>query len=238
MPAMKDKIALVTGAGRGIGAATALLLAEEGYKVVLASRTTSELEEVGAQIQAKGGKCVISTIDLADDVAVNDLFSLIQKNEGRLDVLVNNAAIFEAAPFTHFPIETYDLMMKVNVRAPFLLSQKAFQMMQELGGGTIVNISSLAGIRGTKKYPNFSAYTVSKHAIVGLTEALAEEGKPFRIRVNCVAPGPVDTAMLKKAVPEITDAVKPYDIAKIVTFFCTDKSEDITGTIYEVHTHA
>jgi 3-oxoacyl-[acyl-carrier protein] reductase len=130
--------------------------------------------------------------------------------------------------------------MRINVRGSFLCAKEAFKHMK-VGkrGGSIVNISSLAGIRGTEKFPGLSSYTVSKFAVIGLTESIAVEGKPHGIRANCIAPGAVKTRMLKEAAPELKTTTKPEDIAKTVLYLCDDTwSGHLTGSLVEVFSNS
>ncbi len=237
----KNKIAIITGSGRGIGASTAEVLAESGAKVVLTSRSISQLQEVSERIEKHFGKnhCLIFAGDIGDEDFVSHLFQEVEKQWGAIDILINNAATLEMGDFPDFKTESWDETMRVNLRGPFLCSRFAFQaMIRSKRGGCIVNLSSLGGIKGTEKFPGLSAYTVSKHGIVGLTESLAVEGKKHNIRVNCVAPGAVETTMLKKAAPFLKTKTKPEDIAKIILFLCDEQqSKALTGSVLEIHSN-
>jgi len=236
--ALKDKVAIVTGGGRGIGAATARLFASEGAKVVIASRTETELAQVAQEIEGKygQGRVLPLMLDVSDEAQVEELFAKTAQTFGPVDILVNNAATIEVKKFAEMDTETWDNVMKVNVRGPFLCSRAAFRQMGESGrGGAIVNLSSLSGIRGVEKFPGMSTYVVSKHAIVGLTEILAVEGKPLGIRVNCVAPGAVETAMLKKAAPFLKTSTTPEDVARTILFLADNQqSRHLNGAIIEI----
>ena len=138
---------------------------------------------------------------------------------GRLDILINNAAVLLSGSFAEMAMRDWDQIMAVNLRGAVLCAQQAFRLMQERGGA-IVNVSSLGGVANTEKFPGYAAYTVSKFALTGLTEALAAEGKAQNIRVNAVAPGAVDTAMLRQAAPHLRTRTTPADVAKIIAFLC------------------
>jgi len=138
---------------------------------------------------------------------------------GRLDILVNNAARLISGPFATLAMRDWDELMAVNLRGAVLCARQAFRLMAERGGA-IVNVSSLGGIANTEKFPGYAAYTVSKFALTGLTEALAAEGKDCGIRVNGVAPGAVDTAMLRQAAPHLCTRTTPADVAKVIAFLC------------------
>lgn len=192
MGALDGKVAIVTGAGRGIGAATARLFAAEGAKVVLASRSQEQLETTAAQIGAETevGQVITVPTDISEEAQVEALFQRSLEEFGPLDILVNCAATIEVRPFIEMDLAIWQEVMATNVNGTFLCSRAAFRQMNESGkGGSIVNLSSLSGVRGPEKFPGFSAYIVSKYGVLGLTESLAVEGKPYRIRVNCVAPG-------------------------------------------------
>lgn len=212
-------VALVTGGGRGIGQATAEVLAGKGAHVIVASRTEPELTAVVAQMQAAGLRASAWVLDVADEPAVKAAFAGIAAQFGRLDILVNNAAILLSGPFAEMAMSDWDRLMAINLRGAALCAQQAFLLMQECGG-SIVNVSSLGGVPNTEKFPGYAAYTVSKFALTGLTEALAAEGKTLRIRVNGVAPGAVDTAMLRQAAPHLRTRTTPADVAKVIAFLC------------------
>jgi 3-oxoacyl-[acyl-carrier protein] reductase len=240
-PGLEDKVAIVTGGGRGIGAATAALLAADGARVVLASRTVDELIATGRRIAARVGAERVLTLptDLAQETAVVALFEKTIERFGDLHILVNNAGMFVGGDFAELDVETWDRVQAVNVRGAFLASREAFRRWRVLGhGGAVVNMSSLGGIRGTQKFPGFTAYTVSKFALVGLTESLAVEGKPLGARVNCVAPGAVDTQMKDEAAPFLRTQTTADDVARTVRFLCDDEeSRALTGAVIEINSN-
>lgn len=222
-------VALITGGGRGIGRATAEMLAGKGVHVIVASRTEPELAATVAAIQSAGFRASAVVLDVADDQAVTAAFTAIAAQFGRLDMLVNNAAMLFSSPFADMAMSDWDRLMAINLRGAVCCAQQAFRLMQERGG-SIVNLSSLGGIAHTEKFPGYAAYTVSKFAVTGLTEALAAEGKPYQIRVNGVAPGAVDTAMLRQAAPHLRTRTTPADVAKIIAFLCDPaESGSMTG---------
>ncbi len=238
--ALENKVAIVTGAGRGIGAATAQLFAREGAKVALASRSEAELEEVLAQIVQLSGQAVAIPTDVSDEAQVQHLFDTVRDTFGPVDILVNNAAVIEVRDFAEMDLATWEHVMGINVRGPFLCSRAAFRQMIEAGkGGAIVNLTSLSGVRGPEKFKGFSAYVVSKYGVLGLTEILAVEGKPYGIRVNSIAPGAVDTVMLKKAAPFLNTNTTPEDIAGTIFYLADDKqSRHISGANIEIFSNA
>ncbi|HEX2912862.1 MAG TPA: SDR family oxidoreductase [Chloroflexia bacterium] len=234
--ALEHKVAIVTGAGRGIGAATARLFAREGARVVLASRSQEELDSVVAEIKQAGGEALAVLTDVSNEQQVQALFEKTLETYGPLDILVNNAATVENKPFIEMDLETWEHVMAVNVRGPFLCSRAAFRQMISAGkGGAIVNLSSLSGVRGPEKFPGTSSYVVSKYGVMGLTEVLAVEGKPYGIRVNCVSPGAVDTVMLKKAAPFLKTQTTPDHVARTIFHLADDtQSGHVTGANIEI----
>ncbi len=240
--ALEGRIAVVTGAGRGIGAATAKLFAREGAKVALASRSQEQLEAVSHEIEAElgPGRTLIVPTDISDETQVQNLFKQVLNSFDGLDILVNNAATIEVRDFIEMDLATWEGVMAVNVRGPFLCSREAFRHMSQIGkGGVIVNLSSLSGVRGPEKFPGMSAYVVSKYGVLGLTEILAVEGKPYNIRVNCVSPGAVDTVMLKKAAPFLKTNTAPEDVARTIFFLADNtQSHHISGANIEIFSNA
>ena len=234
---LQQQIALITGGGRGIGAATAEALARKGAHVIVASRTEAELTATVARLRAAGLGASSLVLDVADDAAVDAAFDRIATEFGRLDILVNNAAILLSGTFAEMTMADWDRLMAVNLRGAVLCARQAFRLMQERGG-SIVNVSSLGGVPGTEKFPGYAAYTVSKFALTGLTEALAAEGKACNIRVNGVAPGAVDTDMLRKAAPHLRTRTTPADVAKVIAFLC-DPAESgcMTGAMLTINSN-
>jgi NAD(P)-dependent dehydrogenase (short-subunit alcohol dehydrogenase family) len=234
----KGRIAVVTGGGRGIGAAAAHALAGAGAKVALVARTRSELETVAREINERfgAGTAWFEAVDVGDETQVRSLFKKIRKDLGPVDILINNAGIFVKAELENHSAEDWDRVFAVNVRGAFLCSREAFAHFKEgKRGGSIVNLSSLAGVRGTEKFPGLSSYVASKFAVVGLTEALAVEGRPHGIRVNCVAPGAVDTEMMRKAVPHLKTKTNPGDVAGTLLYLCDPaRSGPVSGALIEI----
>jgi len=236
-PPLRGQVALITGGGRGIGAATAEALARKGARVIVASRTQTESTATVARIQADGLDATPILLDVADEAAVDAAFAKIAVEFGRLDMLVNNAAMLLSGPFAEMPMVDWDRLLAVNLRGAVLCARQAFRLMRERGG-TIVNVSSLGGVPGTEKFPGYAAYTVSKFALTGLTEALAAEGREYRIRVNAVAPGAVDTTMLRQAAPHLRTRTGPADVARVIAFLC-DPAESgcMTGATLAIHSN-
>ncbi len=242
MRRLDNQIAIITGGGRGIGAATASLFVKEGARVIITSRSEDQLTETAAEIASQSNDDCIHyfAADVSDEEQVAALFAETQSRFGAPDILINNAAVITVKPFDEFTVDEWDQMMAVNLRGPFLCSRAAFKAMQVSGkGGSIVHISSLAGIRGTEKFPGMSGYVVSKHGVIGLTESLSVEGRQHNIRVNCVAPGAVETQMLRDAAPHFKTETVPDDIAQAILYLSDPvQAASITGAVIEVHSNA
>jgi len=236
--ALEEKIAIVTGASRGIGAATAQLFAQEGARVVLASRNEAELSKVAEEVNRQWGQSQALAVptDVSDETQVKHLFEITKANFGPLDILVNNAGVVEVRDFVAMDLETWEKVISTNLRGSFLCSREAFcQMIASGKGGAIVNMTSLGGVRGPEKFKGLSAYVVSKYGVLGLTDILAVEGKSYGIRVNSIAPGAVDTSMLKKAAPFLKTKTGRHDIAKTILFLADDRqSGHISGANIEI----
>ena len=188
--ALEGKTALVTGASSGLGRATAVALARAGADVALVARSADELDNTGEEVSKTGRRALTLPADLArEDEAAGAVGKTVEAF-GRVDVLVNAAGIDVPGTVEDLDVGGWDLTLSVNLRAPFLLSKAAFPHMREAGGGTIVNVSSVAGKKG---WANASAYCASKFGLTGLTQALADEGKEHGIRAIVLYPGAMAT---------------------------------------------
>ena len=214
---LRDTVVLVTGASRGLGAAMAIALAEEGAHVIAAARSVGSLEEVAAQ-----GHGRISTIeaDMSDEASVAAVVPEVIARHGRIDGLINNAGIAPAGRFVDQDPQIWRDALAVNVVAPMLLAQAAGRHMIEQGGGRIVNIASTTGVRGK---PHLVGYSTSKGAVVRMTEALAAEWARHNVQVNCIAPGAFVTEA-QKAVTESAD-LHARRVAKIPAGRMADPGE-------------
>jgi NAD(P)-dependent dehydrogenase (short-subunit alcohol dehydrogenase family) len=188
---LDGKTALVTGAGRGIGRAVALALAAAGAELVLVSRTPSELDEVEHEIASGGGQARTLPFDVTRSDAVRDAFGDL----GRLDILVNNAGLNRPQPFLEVDEPTLDLLLRLNVRAAFIVAQAAARLMVAQGGGVIINMSSQMGHVGSER--DRTVYVMTKHAVEGLTKAMAVELAPKGVRVVSIAPTFITTPLTK-----------------------------------------
>lgn len=231
---IQHKIAVITGAGRGIGRATALRFAREGAHVVLFSRTREPLEETARLVREASDSALAVAGDVAREEDVRALFQRVHAAYGRVDILVNCAGVVMVRPFAEMDAASWDHVLNVNLRGTFLCCQQAFAMMAQQGGGVILNISSLSGVKGVEKFPGLSAYNVSKAGVASLTEILAVEGKPLHIRVAAVSPGAVDTEMLRQAAPHLKAGMTPDELAEILLFMADDSGRVLSGTNLEI----
>ncbi len=235
---IKDRVAIITGAGRGIGRATALRFAREGARVVLFSRSTAPLDDVAAEIVRQGYPFIAVAGDVSREEDVHALFQQTMQAFARVDILVNCAGVVAVRPFAEMDASTWDYVLDVNLRGTFLCCSEAFRIMTAQGSGVIVNLSSLSGVKGVEKFPGLSAYNVSKAGVASLTEILAVEGKAYNIRVCAVSPGAVDTEMLRQAAPHLKAGMTPEDLAEILLFMVDESGRMLSGTNLELFSNA
>lgn len=225
---MKQGAVLITGGGSGIGAACAEEFLRRGRAVVVVGRRAGRLKAVRGALALAG--------DVGDEAFARRTFAAARKRFGSVDVLVNNAALLVKKGFLDTTAAEWDAVMRTNLRGPFLFSREFFRAARP--GRAIVNIGSLGGVQGTEKFPGLSAYTVSKYGISGLTAALAVEARPLGVAVFCVAPGAVDTAMLRKAAPGIRAGAVPADVARVVADLCESSDPALlSGAIIPLDTN-
>ncbi|MGY8667119.1 SDR family oxidoreductase [Bradyrhizobium sp. UFLA05-109] len=241
MTSSPQKVALVTGAARGIGLATARKFLTEGWHVALLDIEGELLAHAVAAI-GQGEATLALTCDISDSTAVGAAMKAVEQRFGRLDALVNNAGVAVFAPLMETSDEDWSRVLEVNLTGPFISTKAAVPLMREAGGGAIVNITSISAVRASTLR---SAYGTSKAGLAHLTKQLAVELAALNIRVNAVAPGPVDTAMAKQVhTPEIRadyhDAIPlnryglEEELAEAIFFLCSDRSSYITGQILAV----
>ncbi|MGI8609125.1 MAG: SDR family NAD(P)-dependent oxidoreductase [Candidatus Dormibacteria bacterium] len=214
-PWLAGRVAVVTGASRGIGAATARILASAGAHVVLAARSRDALDSVAQGIVNDGGAATAVATDVSRAADVERLFAQAADLGGPA-ALVCAAGMLTRAEFEATTCETWEQTLGVNLTGTFLCCRSAFKAMRAAGVGRIVNIASLSGVYGTEKFPGLAAYNVSKYGVVGLTEAIALEGRAYGISAICISPGAVDTEMLKQANPDLRPGLTPPDVAHLI----------------------
>lgn len=231
MKKLENKIALITGAGRGIGAEISKNLAAEGATVLLASRSVDELESVAETIGELGGVSHIYPVDMSKEDSIQQLVTKVSSDFGRIDILINNAGVTHSDLLKDTSTAAWDKCMAVNAKGPFILCRECLPLMEKIDRGFIINIGSVVSIKG---YPMQSAYTASKHALRGMTLSLAEECNKSHISVHMICPGGVDTSMVGDVRPDINkeELILPEEVADIVTFITTRRGR---GIIDEFH---
>jgi NAD(P)-dependent dehydrogenase (short-subunit alcohol dehydrogenase family) len=239
---LEGKVAIVTGAATNIGRETALLFAREGARVIVADLNEEDAQSTVADIGDANGEARFVRTDVSEAEDMRTLMEVAAEKMGGIDIIVNNAGAQRSGAITDFDESEWDLLMRVNPRSCFLGAKYGVPYLRERGGGSIVNVSSLAGLKGG---PGMTAYSASKGAIIAFTRALAAELAPDNIRANCVCPGWVDTpfnepaiefmggrenqeTMVQQAVP-LQRQGRPEDIAPGILYLASDASSYITG---------
>ena len=218
---LKDKVALVTGGGRGIGKAVAIAYAHEGVKLVICARTASEIEQSAGEIRQLGTECLGLVCDVSVEDSVATLVKDLEDHFGQVDILVNNAGVMtRPVSLAELEVRKWDYTLAVNLRGTFLVTRTILPLMFRQKNGSIINVSSTIG-RGA--YANFVAYAVSKWGVEGLTQTLAAEVKSHNIRVNSVDPGYVATKLTGYA------GSRPESVTGVFVFLASDESRGITG---------
>lgn len=233
------KAAIVTGAGQGIGRAIALSLAKEGAAVALADIVAERAKSAVAEIEHHGGRAMAVKVDVTKRQEVNQMVQEVLKAFGKVDILVNNVGLSTLQSFMENTEDYWDEIIAINLKGVILCSRAALDDMIKRKYGKIVNITSTAGIRGA---PGQVVYSATKAGVIGFTRALAREVVSFNINVNCVAPGPTDTPLWKRAVqerPDLTDTIKatvpmgraglPEEVAASVLFLASDEAGWMVG---------
>jgi NAD(P)-dependent dehydrogenase (short-subunit alcohol dehydrogenase family) len=241
---LDGRVCVITGAGRGIGAAIAERFAAEGARVAILERDRLLGEETAARLAAGGAQVRFYQLDVADEASVVEIAGQVVADFGRVDVLVNNAGIGRLGPSMTFPLHYFRESLDVMVIGVFLCSREFGTAMRAAGGGVIVNISS---INGLVAFPMRLAYSAAKAAVVSMTEVLATEWAPFGIRVNSVAPGNTKTEMVQEAIDQglinidayldhtpLRRLAEPAEIAETVLYLASDRASFITGQVLTV----
>lgn len=227
---LQGKVVVLTGGGGGIGRAAAVLLAQAKMKIILLGGNRKENLEETARIVEQYSSCLMLPGDLTDERFLSSAVEKSVDHAGGIDVLINNAGRAQNTPFEEITLEEYDSIMSINVRVPFLLTQKALPYLKKSSCGTIINIASVVGHAG---YPLQSIYTASKHALLGMTKSVAREYYKDGIRVHAICPGGVYTDMVKLSRPDLTSEgmILPEEIAKIIHFFLVNRGNAVIDEI-------
>ena len=207
MGQLEGKVALVTGASRGIGKAISIALAKQGANLVLAARTVAGLQETQAAIVSLGVAAEVVPTDVTSEEQIENLFKKTIERFGRLDILVNNAGLFVNEPIEQMSAATWDNIISVELRAPFLCTRAAFRIMRQQGGGRIINIGSISASRVRA---NTAPYNCAKFGLVGLTHTTALEGRAFGITCGCLHPG-ITGNLAKNAAKKVPDPMMSYE---------------------------
>ncbi|MDP6451967.1 MAG: SDR family oxidoreductase [SAR202 cluster bacterium] len=233
MEKLEGRTAIVTGASRGIGKAVAVMLGREGANVVATARTKQAIDSLARNIVHSGGNALAVEADLSIDSDVQRIADETLAKFGRIDILVNNAAIIHpSVNLVDFDFDLWRKVIAVNLEAAALLTKHCLPSMIENSYGKVINISSIGGRKGGK---GRSAYRVTKSALISLTESVAAEVKPYGIDVNCICPGGVDTegyreAFATRGKADDPNMMAPEEIANLVVFLASDDSSSVTGT--------
>ena len=239
---VQQKIAIVTGARRGMGKSHALVLAKVGIKVVVSDISLEDCQKVVKEIEKEGGEAMAIKCDVSKKEEVDNMIKQTVEKWGKVDILVNNAGICQFKPFLELTEEEWDRTIDINLKGYFFCSQAVAKEMVKQKSGTIVNIASVAMGQVGVGFPTLTHYSASKGGIVAMTETLAIELAPYNIRVNAIAPGTIDTPMIDplKTDPERLEATlariplrrigKPEEVSNLVLFLASDESSYITGS--------
>jgi len=230
MGQLKDKVVIVTGASSGIGAATALKLAKEGAIVITSSRNIKGLEETANSIRKNKGKVMSIKVDVKNESDIKDMISIVKNKFGRIDAIVNNAGVFYTGPIDSFDTNELDETLDINLRGIYLCCKYAAQVMKKQKNGHIINISSGSG---RVARPELSAYTASKFGVMGITESLIQELKPYNIKVSALCPGRTNTPMqIQGSKAYRKKLVQPEQVADLIAYML---SLGDNANITEVH---
>jgi NAD(P)-dependent dehydrogenase (short-subunit alcohol dehydrogenase family) len=227
---LSNKVAVVTGGGRGIGRATALKLASAGATVVVVARTSSEIESVVAEIEAQEGQAISRVADVARSADIKELASELQGTYGKVDILVNCAGVALIAPLSATSEADWDQVLDTNLKGTYLCTQLMLDLLLSSKGALVVNIASKVGLTG---HATVTAYTAAKAGVIGFSRALADELGPDGIRVVAICPGPVDTPMRWAATPNMDPklAIPAETVAETILFLAKLGENATTGEI-------
>ena len=228
---LKNRVVFLTGAGGGIGRVIATDLAKEKATIVLfGGNNLDKLNATKLEVESLGAKCCVFACDLTDDSALYNAYNSALDRVKGIDVLINNAGMAFNSSIEQTSVETYDKIMKINARVPFVLTKTALPYLKKSNRATIINIASVVGHSG---YPDQSAYSASKHALLGFTKSLANEVYKDGIRVHAISPGGVYTDMIKIARPDLDgqDMIQAQDVSQAVMFLLKNRTNAVIDEI-------
>ncbi|MBN9607664.1 MAG: SDR family oxidoreductase [Actinomycetales bacterium] len=241
---LEGKVVLVVGASRGIGAEAARLFAREGAAVVLTARSEPELAALAEQLREEGHRAAHVVGDVSSAADTDRFVEVALESFARLDGALNNAAVTQGGRLDELSEEDFDRIMAINVKGVWLALRAELRAMREAGSGSIVNVSSIGGLKGSS---GFGAYQATKHAVIGLTRTAAHDNGPAGVRVNALAPGPVLTPMLRQgggatpgaiesriAATPLRKAAEPSEVAEAAAWLLSDRASHISGVVLPV----
>ena len=243
---LKDKIALITGARRGMGKSHAIALASQGAKVAVTDIDEKECQAVADEIKSKGGEAAAFKLDVSNKAEVDAVFDKVVKQYGRLDILVNNAGIYQPKPALEITEEDWDKMIDIDLKGEFLCAQRAAKEMAKNKWGRIINIASIASGGVGVGIAGGCHYTAAKGGVIGMTETMAVEWAPLGINVNAIGPGAIDTPMISSAqIPEeamkqmmagvpLKRIGKSEEVSAMVVFLASEEASYVTGAPFYV----
>jgi len=213
MSKLKDRVAFITGASKGLGFGIAEVFAREGCALAITSRNKAELADAAGRLQDQGADVLFAAGDVGQESHVMEMFQQIDARWGRIDLVVNNAGVFDGGPLSELSVEAWDRVMSTNLRGPFLCTREAMKRMKKQGGGRIINIGSISAQRVR---PNSGPYSTSKHGLWGLTQVTALEGRADNITCGCIHPGNILVERRHTERQEDQEPmVSPHDIAEV-----------------------
>ena len=241
MKGLKDKVAIITGSGQGIGKATALLFAREGATVIVAEYNKDTGEAVATKINEAGGEGRFVQVDIANRESVQALISDVLETNGNIDVLVNNAGVIKDNTLEKMTDEEFDRVISVNLRGTYICTKEAAEIMRKQGSGVILNAASVVALYGNFGQTN---YVASKAGVIGMTKVWARELGKYGIRVNAVAPGFISTDMIKDIPENVIEMMlkkvplrrmgQIEEVASVYAWLASDDASYVTGTIINV----